>query len=70
MDKPKQWGRYIESVLFTEDIFAKLAGCKFLSKMDFSKGFYKISLSSSSKKNSLFMSQLVFSSIELCLFVI
>ena len=40
----------------TEEIFAKLAGCKFLSKMDFSKGYYQIPLSPESKEKLAFYS--------------
>ena len=39
-----------EKMPITEEIFAKLAGCKFLSKIDFSKGYYQIPLSPQSKK--------------------
>ena len=41
-----------------EEIFAKLAGCKFLSKMDFFKGYYQILLSPESKKKLAFYSSI------------
>ena len=38
----------------TEDIFTKLAGCKYFSKLDLSKGYWQVPLEKESKAKTAF----------------